>query len=156
MCTWPRPGSMNTWPAEYVLPAQCGSSPSYNVNEPALTTTTAGPGCVCHPVVPPGAIVTCCTTTSLRWWRTLSLTWPSSVPRARTALAVPEPGVASADPAAVAASASINAATFQSPVAHGSSCFFFELSPTPNRPSAASSQPGAARPGGSDASGLGG
>src|SRR5205814_7114582 len=54
-CTWLPPGSTKKLePAVYTCGVQLGSSPSYSVTVPAVMVTRVGPGCVCHPVLPPG------------------------------------------------------------------------------------------------------
>src|SRR5262245_47059733 len=80
--------------------------------EPDLTVTITGPGWLCQPVFPPGAILICCVTmpvepSAFRCTPVLLFTTrfgPSvgpSVPRAWTGAArIPTPGVASAAPTA--------------------------------------------------------
>src|SRR5688572_12762152 len=48
-------------PTPYLCPVQPvpAAPPWYRVPSPAVTATKVGPGCVCHPVCPPGLIVTC-------------------------------------------------------------------------------------------------
>src|SRR6266508_1458905 len=65
---------------------------------PSVTATIVGPGCECHPVVPPGWIVRVCTTKSL-WWNVLILIGSSTGTRAKTWLTTPIEGVANAIPA---------------------------------------------------------
>ena len=49
---------MNPEPAAYFVAGQ-PDIPWYRVPSPCATATKVGPGCVCHPVCPPGGIVSC-------------------------------------------------------------------------------------------------
>src|SRR6476660_1887506 len=56
MWTWLPPGSTKLWPAVNRVGVQDGSSPSFWVIDPDLTVMRLGPGWLCQPVLPPGAM----------------------------------------------------------------------------------------------------
>src|SRR5215472_9252877 len=106
MCTCPKPGSTKPVPGPYRCGVHAGSSPSYTVSVPWVTTMKAGPGCECQPVEPPGAIVVVVTTVSVgslaNSLKPADVSWYGPrLMRPRVVLVVPEGAVARATPASV-------------------------------------------------------